>query len=159
MKAASIAELKKALQYKSQDELKDYCLQLARFKVETKELLTYLVFEKENEEAYRNSIKDYLDNSFEELEIKGFYYLKKSVRKILRQLKRFIRYSKNKETEAVLLMHFCRNLSEIRPSIGRNTVLRNMYYKQIEMAEKAIAKLHPDLQYDLKLEMEELPKL
>jgi len=49
MKPATITELKKELKYRSQEQLVDYCLAMARFKLESKELLTYLVFESENE--------------------------------------------------------------------------------------------------------------
>ena len=124
MKPATITELKKELKYRSQEQLVDYCLAMARFKLESKELLTYLV--------------------------------KKSVRKILRQVKRFIRYSKKKETEAELLIYFCKELGEMKPSYKRNTVLTNTYNKQLELAQKAIAKIHEDLQYDFNLMIEEL---
>jgi hypothetical protein len=73
----------------------------------------------------------------------------------LRQVKRYIRYSKKKETEAELLIYFCLQLKELRPSYKRNTVLTNMFNKQKELALKAISKLHEDLQYDFKLTIDE----
>lgn len=157
MKPASIAELKKELNYRSQEQLMDYCLKLARFKLESKELLTYLIFESENEAAYIQSVKDYITAQFKEINTSSFYFVKKSVRKILRQTKRNIRYSKKAETEAELLIFFCNELAALRPSIKRNRVLTNMYRKQIEFAQRAIAKLHPDLQYDLQIELQKLP--
>ena len=156
MKAATITEIKKELKYKSQDQLVDYCLAMARFKLESKELLTYLVFESENEAAYIEGVKTYIASEFNEITATNFYYIKKSIRKILRQTKRYIRYSKKKETEAELLIFFCSELKEFSPSIGRNTMLVNMYNKQLEIAQKAIAKLHEDLQYDYNLMIEEL---
>ena len=74
----------------------------------------------------------------------------------MRQTKRFIRYSKKKATEAELLMHFCGELKAVKPSIKRNRVLTNVFEKQLEMALKAIAKLHEDLQYDYNLMVDEL---
>ena len=156
MKPATIIELKKELKYRSQEQLIEYCLAMARFKLESKELLTYLVFESEDESAYIESVKVYIDNTFAEISTTNFYYIKKSVRKILRQTKRFIRYSKKKETEAELLIYFSKVLGEMKPSIRRNTVLTNMYNKQLELAGKAIAKVHEDLQYDYNLMIEEL---
>ena len=100
MKSATLPALKKELQYRSQEQLIDFCLTMARFKLESKELLTYLVFESENEEAYIDSVKAYIDDTFDEINATNYYYIKKSVRKILRQVKRYIRYSKKKETEA-----------------------------------------------------------
>ncbi|MCB0546499.1 MAG: hypothetical protein KDD19_02870 [Phaeodactylibacter sp.] len=45
MKAATIRELKQAMDNLSAGELVELCLRLARFKKENKELLTYLLFE------------------------------------------------------------------------------------------------------------------
>jgi len=156
MKPATITELKKELKYRSQEQLVDYCLTMARFKLESKELLTYLVFESENEATYIESVKSYITSSFQEVNTLSYHYIKKSVRKILRQVKRFIRYSKKKETEAELLIFFCKELGEMRPSYKRNTVLTNTYNKQLELAQKAIVKIHEDLQYDFNLMIEEL---
>ena len=62
MKAASVVEIRKELEHLSVDNLKQLCLRLARFKIENKELLTYLLFESENEESYILSIKKFTDN-------------------------------------------------------------------------------------------------
>lgn len=156
MKPATITELKKELKYRSQEQLIEYCLAMARFKLESKELLTYLVFESENEATYIESVKTYIDTTFAEISSTNFHFIKKSVRKILRQTKRFIRYSKKKETEAELLIYFCKALGEMKPNYKRNTVLTNTYNKQLELAQKAIAKVHEDLQYDYNLMIEEL---
>ena len=156
MKPATITELKKELKYRSQEQLIEYCMAMARFKLESKELLTYLVFESENEAVYIESVKEYISNSFQEINTLNYHYIKKTVRKILRQTKRFIRYSKKKETEAELLIYFCKMLGEMRPYYKRNTVLTNTYNKQLELAQKAITKVHEDLQYDYNLMIEEL---
>ena len=156
MKPATITELKKELKFRSQEQLIDYCMAMARFKLESKELLTYLVFESENEASYIESVKGYITSSFVEVNTLSYHYIKKSVRKILRQTKRFIRYSKKKETEAELLIYFCKELGEMTPSFKRNTVLVNMFNKQLELAQKAIAKIHEDLQYDFNLMIEGL---
>lgn len=156
MKPATITEIKKELKFRSQEQLIEYCLTMARFKLESKELLTYLVFESENEQAYIESVKAYITEAFTEINTTNYYYIKKTVRKILRQTKRFIRYSKKKATEAELLLHFCSELKAVKPSIKRNRVLTNVFEKQLEMALKAIAKLHEDLQYDYNLMVDEI---
>ena len=137
MKSATITELKRELKYKSQEQLMDYCLAMARFKLESKELLTYLLFESENEDAYITSVKKYIDEEFQTITATSFFLIKKTVRKILRQTKRYIRYSKKKETEAELLIHFANKLKQVTPSISNSRVLTNMYNKQIELAQKA----------------------
>jgi len=156
MKPATIAEIKKELKYKSPEQLTEYCMAMARFKLESKELLTYLVFESENEEAYIESVKTYVSSEFKTINKTNYYFIKKSVRKILRQLKRNIRYSKKPATEAELLIYFCHEMHQIRPSFRNNRVLTNMYNTQLKMVQKAINKLHEDLQYDYNLLLEEL---
>lgn|SRR5690554_4208237 len=156
MKAASLKEIKTELNHRSTQELLELCLRLSKFKKENKELLTYLLFESANEEAFIRSIKTKIDEDFESINTKTFYFIKKSVRKILREIKKFIRYSQNKETEVELLLYFCHKLKDFKPSIKRNTTLINLYNRQIEYIQKKISTLHEDLQYDYEMEIEEL---
>ncbi|WP_313113672.1 hypothetical protein [Aequorivita sediminis] len=156
MKAASLKEIKTELNHRSTQELLELCLRLSKFKKENKELLTYLLFESANEEAFIRSIKTKIDDDFENIKTKTFYFIKKSVRKILREIKKFIRYSQNKETEVELLLYFCHKLKDFKPSIKRNTTLSNLYKRQIDYIQKKIATLHEDLQYDYEMEIEEL---
>ncbi|MGO3182893.1 MAG: hypothetical protein ACTIJ9_08685 [Aequorivita sp.] len=156
MKAASLKEIKTELNHRSTQELLELCLRLSKFKKENKELLTYLLFESADEEAFIKSIKEKIDADFETINTKTFYFIKKSVRKILREIKKFIRYSQKKETEVELLLYFCHKLKEFEPSIKRNTTLTNLYQRQILYIEKKVTSLHEDLQYDYNLELEEL---
>ncbi|WP_159948154.1 hypothetical protein [Polaribacter septentrionalilitoris] len=156
MKAVTVKQLKDELSYKSANELKELCLHLSKFKKENKELLTYLLFESHNEEGYIQSIKDQMDEQFEDINTNSFYYIRKSVRKILSMTKKFIRYSKKKETETELLLYFCKKLKDFRPSIKRSTRLQNVFDTQVRMIKKAIDKLHEDLQYDYELELNQL---
>ena len=155
MKAATVAQLKKELQHRNPDEILQLCLRLARFKKENKELLTYLLFEADSEEGYIETVKAEVDAQFELINTNSFFYIKKSVRKILRTLKKYIRYSGNKETEVALLLYFCEKLGDFRPSIRRNTTLVNLYQRQLDLAQKKIAALHEDLQYDYGVLLEE----
>jgi len=100
MKAATVAQLKKELQHRNPEELLQLCLRLARFKKENKELLTYLLFESDSEEGYIATVQEEMDALFLEINTNSYFYIKKSVRKILRMLKKYIRYSGNKETIA-----------------------------------------------------------
>ncbi len=156
MKAATVAQLKKELQYKSQEEVMQLCLRLARFKKENKELLTYLLFESDSEEGYIETVKEEIDAMFADININSYFYIKKSVRKILRTLKKYIRYSGNKATEVELLLYFCEQMKSFRPSIQRNTTLKNLYHRQLDFVEKKIPALHEDLQHDYSVILEEL---
>lgn|SRR5690554_15615 len=156
MKAASLKEIKTELNHRSTQELLELCLRLSKFKKENKELLTYLLFESSNEEAYIESIKLQIDGSFEEINTKTYYYIKKSVRKILRETKKFIRYSQNKETEIELLIYFCKKLKYLTPSIKRDKTLTNLYHRQISYIKRKISTMHEDLQFDYTMEIDKL---
>jgi hypothetical protein len=156
MKPANVRLLKQALQSRPPEELIQICLRLAKFKKENKELLTYLLFEAQDEEGYIRNVQHEIDLQFEQVNTKSYYFIKKSVRKILRQVKRYIRYSQKKETEIELLLYFCSKLRAMKPSIARNRVLSNLYARQLQLIEKTIPKLHEDLQADYTMELEKL---
>ena len=156
MKAVSVVTIRKELKHKSSEELAELCLRLSRFKKENKELLTYLLFEADSEAGYIETVKQEIDEQFEIINTDSFFYIKKSVRKILRNTKKYIRYSLNKETEVELLLYFCKKLKTMKPSISRNTTLTNIYDRNIESITKKVLNLHEDLQYDFNMELEEL---
>jgi hypothetical protein len=156
MKAVSVVTIRKELKHKSNQELAELCLRLSRFKKENKELLTYLLFEADSEAGYIDTVKSEIDEQFEIINTNSYFYIKKSVRKILRNTKKYIRYSLNKETEVELLLYFCKKLKGMSPSISRNTTLTNLYDRNIEAATKKILNLHEDLQYDYNVQLVDL---
>lgn len=156
MKTATVTELKKELKTRSQEDLVEICLKLSKFKKENKELLTYLLYEASNEQLYIVNVKQEIELQFLEMNRKTPYFIKKSIRKILRNTKKYIRYSKQKETEVELLIHFCVVLKEMKPPISRDSVLTNIFLRQMEVITKKISGLHEDLQFDYEREIEEL---
>ena len=156
MKAASLKEIKDELKSKSPEELLNICLHISKFKKENKELLTYLLFEASNENGYIEEVKYQIKVQFESLNQSTYYLVKKSVRKVLRNCKKFIRYSKKPQTEIEILIYFCSELAELSGQHYQNTTLITIYSKQLEIVRKKIEKLHEDLQYDYNLILEEL---
>ena len=156
MKAASLKEIKDELKSKSPEELLNICLHISKFKKENKELLTYLLFEASNENGYIEEVKYQIKVQFESLNQSTYYLVKKSVRKVLRNCKKFIRYSKKPQTEIEILIYFCSLLAELSGQHYQNTTLITIYSKQLEIVRKKIEKLHEDLQYDYNLILEEL---
>ena len=159
MKAASLRDIKKELSSHTNQELQELCLRLGRFKKENKELLTYLLFDSFDEDSYVASIKNHMDESFEAINTASFFYIRKSVRKILRNVKKFIRYSPKKETEVELLLYFCEKLRDFKPSIKRSSQLRNSYNRQLVLAKKVLQDLHEDLQFEFEEKLEDLSPL
>lgn len=156
MKAVSVVTIKKELKHRSTEELLALCLRLSKFKKENKELLTYLLFEAHDETGYIETVKSEIDEQFEAINTNSYFYIKKSVRKILRSIKKYARYSLKKETEVELLLHFCTVLKDFKPSITRNITLMNIYDRQIASIKKIVSGLHEDLQYDYRVKLEAL---
>ena len=158
MKPASIVTIRKTLEFSDRHALQKLCLRLARFKLENKELLTYLLYEAEDELNYVQGIKNHLDMLFGEINTNSYFYIKKSVRKILKRIRKYARYSNRAETEVELILYFCLKLKDIQPSIFKNKTLVNFYNRQIESIKKKTIKLHHDLQYEYQIHLEALKK-
>ena len=156
MKAESITTIKKELQHLPKEDLLQLCLRLGRFKKENKELMTYLLFQAHDEDGYIESIKATLDEQFDNMNTDSYFYMKKTIRKILRQIRTFSRYSITKTTEVDLLLYFCQRLNELKPNIHRNRTLDNLYQRQLISIKKKITAFHQDLQYDYRIQLEEL---
>ena len=158
MKAASSKQIKDELSSLSKTDLLALVLRLARFKKENKELLTYLLFEADNEQSYIAHIKLWLSDEFALANKQTYYLTKKAVRTILKNLKKYIRYSGNKETEVVLLIAFCQIYQASIPIARTRLVFKNIYDRQLELIKKRVLSLHEDLQYDYGLEIDKLLK-
>jgi hypothetical protein len=156
MKAVSVKQIKTELNNCSHNEIVELCLRLSKFKKENKELLTYLLFESSYEEGYIETVKLEIEEQFQLINTKTYYYIKKSVRKILRSTKKYIRYSKKKETEIELLLYFCEKLNTLNPPISNNTVLQNIFNREKANIQKKLLLLHEDLQYDYGLQLQKL---
>lgn len=156
MKAATINELKQELQNTSPVKVTELCLRLARFKKENKELLTYLLFEAHDTTAYIENVKAEMDAQFEEMNKSNAYFMKKTLRKILRTANKYSRYSGLVQVEIELLIYFCTRMKALNAYIKSSTVLSNIYNNQLKKITKAVATLHEDLQYDYLREINNL---
>ncbi len=153
MRAASLKDIKTEFENLPQQKLFALCLKLTKFKKENKELVTYLLFEADNESGYIESVKNEIDLAFMDLNIKSLYIAKKNLRKIIRITNRYCKYSGLKSTEATLLMHVCSKINESGLKIAKSTALSNLYAAQIKKIGAAIETLHEDLQYDYMKEL------
>jgi gas vesicle protein len=156
MKAATVNDIKQELGNLSAKQLTDICLRLAKFKKENKELLTYLLFEANDEPAYINLVKQEIDEQYTSINDNNLYWAKKSLRKILRIANKHIRYIGTKPAEVELLIYFCTRLKESGIPFQKSTVLNNLYNQQLKKIKAAIATFHEDLQYDYLRELNKL---
>lgn len=156
MKAATVHELKAELSTLPAKQLVELCSRLARFKTENKELLTYLLFEAHDETGFVNGIKAEIDELFAGINSSQLYFAKKSLRKIVRIINKYCRYSSQKETDLQLRIYFCQCLKDSGIPVKRNTVINNLYLSQLKKIETLIASLHEDLQYEYRKEANSL---
>ena len=159
MKAVGVKAIKDELKMRSREDLMELCLNLSKFKKENKELITYLLFEANDESDFIQGIKDEIDAEYEEVNRKSYYYVKKSIRKILRNTKKNIRYSKKKKTEVELLLFFCKKLKEFTPPISKSVPLTKIFDREMQKIEKTILSLDPDLQYDYGIEINSIKNM
>ena len=146
---ASLAEIKKELEKQDRKELLSHCLRLIKFKKENKELLSFILFESEDIPSFIQKIKDETDLLFEGMNTSNVYFIKKTTRKILRNITKYIRFAESKEFEAELLIYFCNCFHRYSIPVKKSKQLLNIYTSQVKKIESAIDKLHPDLQHDL----------
>jgi hypothetical protein len=158
LKPATISQLKQALRSRSPEVLIGFCLRMARFKKENKEMLTYLLFDADDEPAYILLVKQEMDRQFAEINTSSIYFIKKSTRKILRTTQKHIRYSGLKPTEVELLLHFCRQMQQFAGFMESSIALKNIYLRQVDKLQKVLSTLHEDLQYDYGKELSDLKR-
>jgi|GEM_PF-291207 len=153
---ASLKDIKSELAMLSPSRLLELCLHLAKYKKENKELLTYLLFESDDEHAFVKKVKEVVDEQFTELNKSNIYLAKKTLRKALRTTNKYIKYSGKKETEIELLIHFCKKIKAEGLPLHKNKALSNLYQRQILRIQKAMESLHEDLQFDYSVEIKPL---
>jgi len=155
MTTASLPELRRAINNIPLNDLPELCIRLARFKKENKELLSYLLFEADDEPEYIRKVKDEIEGHFKELSRSTPYLTRKGIRKILAFTNQRMRYSGQKRTEVELLIHFCKKFKKEVP-FRYNIAIKNIYLRQMQRIKKTIVMLHEDLQFDYSEEIKSL---
>ncbi len=155
MKTPPLKEIKEALQERNHKELLELCITLIKFKNETKEHLSYLLFELAQPDTFIKKVNTEADMHFSELPNLSFKNKIKKIRKIIQLNKKYIRFAADKNIEVALLVHICQHLQKY-DSIYESVTINNYYNNQLERLEKAFNLLNEDLKYDYKNEIENL---
>jgi len=153
MKPEKLSDLKKELSGLSVHELTDICLRLAKYKKENKELLSYLIFDADNPMKYAEEVKSFLLEDFKTMQ-KHYYYSTKSMRKIIRLINRYAKYTGSKEVEMELALWFCKNFLKFADLKTSHKPLQGLLTRQFEKITRLMPKLHEDLQFDYQKEFE-----
>ena len=153
MQTASVKEIKNSLSDLKKDELIALCLRLSKFKKENKELITYVLFEEHDEEGYLQSVKNKIGEEFNNINTSNLYFVKKNIRRIIRVVNKYIRYSGKAVLEIDLLIYVCKSVNEKQIALEKSQVLKNMYQSLLKRINKSMDTLHEDLQYEFKQEL------
>jgi hypothetical protein len=145
--AYGLQDIKKEIQHLHSEQIAELCLRLARYKKENKELLAYLLFEADNEQAFLEKVKAEAGFMFSQLPVHS-YNAAKSMRKILRLLSKYTKFTASKEAEIDLLLNFCNNYIHYTDRKITYKPLRLILTRQVLKVRTLIGKLHEDLQYD-----------
>ncbi|MES2560915.1 MAG: hypothetical protein V4590_14310 [Bacteroidota bacterium] len=156
METSSLSELKKELQTLPHPQLVELAVRMAKYKKENKELLHYLLFESHDNQSYISGVKKEVELQFKEINYTNLYYVKKSVRKVLRYVNKHIKYAAKPEVTVELLIHFLQQYKRIPIRFDNSTAMVNLFAAQLKKIDTELVKLHEDIQYDYRKELESL---
>ena len=142
-----LADIKKEIQHLPQAQLADLCLRLARYKKENKELMAYLLFEANNEQAFIENVKAEIGFMFSQLPSQSYLAAKYS-RKILKLIGKYTKFIASKPAEIDLLINFNLNYLQYADKKTAFKPMRLILIRQVEKIKGLIGKLHEDLQFD-----------
>jgi hypothetical protein len=142
-----LSDIKKEVQHLSSVQVAELCLRLARYKKENKELLAYLLFEANDEQAFMEKVKAEVGFMFSQLPSQS-YAAAKSIRKILRLISKYTKFIASKQAEIDLLVNFCYTYLQYTDKKSGYKPLRLILTRQVQKVQTLVNKLHEDLQFD-----------
>lgn len=158
LKPADLKEIRKELALQDRKDLEEICVRLTRFKKDNKELLTYLLFWSEDEEQYIREINAAISEMMVEARGLTIYTAKKTIRKVVRNMNRYLRFSGNKTTDLEVRIHFCEEMNQLNINFRRSKMLTGIYEAQVKKIRIALKSIHEDLQRDYEGRIRDLEK-
>lgn len=156
MQPSSVSEIQKELKALPPKDVLLFCMRLVKYKKENKELMTYLLHHSSDEAGFIQLIKDEVVEDFESLNTSSFFLAKKTIRKILRKINKYSRYSGIDQTELELRIFFCEQLKKSGIKIRQHKVLENLYTGQLKKIDSILNRMHEDLRFDFRDTLEAL---
>lgn len=157
MKVTTLSDIKKELEHLEPKQLIDLTVAIAKYKKENKEFLGYLLFQSHNKTQFLKDVKVEIDEYFNILKSQtNLYYVKKSLRKLLRILTKYTKYVDDKGLSAEVYIYFCIQLKQSGIPYHKSQLLVNLMEQQLKKINTLISTLHPDLQNDFLLDLEKI---
>ena len=144
---AKLPELKRELESLPQPELVKLCLRLAKYKLETKELLDYLLWSADDPIQYAHEFKSEVLAAFDSTYI-STYLFTKSLRKSLRLIAKYTRFTGSKQGECELLLAFVEAFFQHYQRGFHTAANSKIIFRCLKKAGTNINKLHEDIQAD-----------
>jgi hypothetical protein len=152
-----LSDLKKELLELSKPELIQLCLRVAKLKRENKELLAYLIFDSDDPLFYAQKLKPEIKEVFEQ-PFQHAYYLTKSIRKAMRLITKYYRFTSNKQGETELLIYLVEEFYLSWRNEYRYQALGKVIYRCLEKAQSNLKKIDEDFRADFENPIIELAK-
>ncbi len=144
------------MQHIDQGLLAAICYRMLQYKRENKELFHYLLYDQRDELSFRKKLISEIDMLFADVNKTSVYLAKKTIRKILRYMHKYLKFSGDALTAVEIIMHFCNSMNSLDLYWQDSKVMVNLYKGQLKKAERILLTLHEDLQYDYHLQMKTL---
>lgn len=142
-----LSELKRELEGMPLPQVVQLCVRLAKLKVENKELLHYLLFYSNDSLAYAELLKTSVLDAFQQPFVNA-YTLAKRLRKSMRIIAKYIRFTGDRAGESELLLAVVNDYLETYRYEYRNAALARILVRCLKKTHDNIAKLHEDIQAD-----------
>ena len=152
-----LSDLKKELSELSKPDLIKLCLRVAKLKRENKELLAYLIFDSEDPLFYAQKLKPEIKEVFEQ-PFQHAYYLTKSIRKAMRLITKYYRFTSNKQGETELLIYLVEEFYQSWRNEYRYQALGKVIFRCLEKAQSNLKKIDEDFRADFEDPINELTK-
>jgi len=148
METASVSVIKKELQNLNKSDLLAYLIRVVKYKKENKELISYLLFECDNDKKFTSDLKEMIIENLIQLNMSHVYYVKKGLRKMIRIMNKYLKYASKSDIKVEVMIFCCQQMNEYKIPYKKSPQLQNMYDSLIKKINIEIDSMHEDLQYD-----------
>jgi len=156
---ANLNTIKKELIECEKKQLIEIITRLCRFKLDNKSLVSFLLFDAENEPEFVKEAKLQIDDLIEESKYFNFYSTKKRYRKIATLITKYVKFTNKTESEIELRLHLVKTFTENKSELKTYLYFKKALSKQLEKVDKLMKKIHEDLQFEYEEEINNLNKI
>jgi hypothetical protein len=142
-----ISELKKELAGMPNEELVKLTLRLAKLKVENKELLHYLLFYSNDNEAYAESLLEEILDPFRQDFIHP-YAMYKRLRKSMKIIAKYLRFTSDRAGECDLLLALVNEYLKTYRFEYKNAYLVRIIFRCLKKTADNMDRIHEDYRAD-----------